>query len=146
MKWNQVSVALSFGSCVFQWDVPLVTRLIFLNTATQQLFVIQERYCIRRLLVLFVSRNSCPLSIEGSSACHTHFDTGRPFMMVISRNNDTHPYSRGFNSVLVTTCFIDLGLSRLGFEHPSFRLRVQRSNPLCQRRRLNPLCKSISLN
>ena len=34
----------------------------------------------------------------------------------------------------VTTCFNDLGLSRLGFEHPTFRLRDQRSNPLRQRR------------
>ena len=28
----------------------------------------------------------------------------------------------------------DLGLSRLGFEHPIFRLRGQRSNPLRNRR------------
>ena len=33
-----------------------------------------------------------------------------------------------------TTCFYDLGLSRLGFKHPTFRLRGQRSNPLRQRR------------
>ena len=30
--------------------------------------------------------------------------------------------------------FYDLDLSRLGFEHPKFRLRGQRSNPVCQRR------------
>ena len=34
----------------------------------------------------------------------------------------------------VTTCFYDLHLSRLGFEHPTFRLRGQRSNPLRHRR------------
>ena len=34
----------------------------------------------------------------------------------------------------ITTCFYDLGLSRLGFEHPTFRLRGQRSNPLRHRR------------
>ena len=28
----------------------------------------------------------------------------------------------------------DLGLSRLGFEHPTFRLRGERSNPLRHRR------------
>ena len=32
-----------------------------------------------------------------------------------------------------TTCFYDLGLSRLGFEHQSLRLRGQRSNLLCHR-------------
>ena len=34
----------------------------------------------------------------------------------------------------VTTCFNDLGLSRLGFEHPNFRLRGELSNPLRHRR------------
>ena len=34
----------------------------------------------------------------------------------------------------VTTCLYDLGLSRLGFEQPTLRLRGQRSNPLCHRR------------
>ena len=33
----------------------------------------------------------------------------------------------------VTTCLNDLSLSRLGFEHPTFRLRGQRSNPLRHR-------------
>ena len=89
---------------------------------------------------------SLPLSSEGSLACHAYCDTGRPFIKVISRTHDTHTYSRWFNSVAVTTCFINLGLSRLGFQHPPFRLRVQRSNTLRQRRGLNPSCKSISLN
>ena len=31
------------------------------------------------------------------------------------------------------TCFDDLGLSRLGFEHPTFRLWCKRSNPLRHR-------------
>ena len=34
----------------------------------------------------------------------------------------------------VTTCFYDSSLLRLGFEHPTFRLRGQRSNPLRHRR------------
>ena len=34
----------------------------------------------------------------------------------------------------VTTCFSVLGLSRMGFEHPTFRLRGERSNPLRHRR------------
>ena len=47
---------------------------------------------------------------------------------------DTHTYCRAFSSVVVPTCFYDLGLSRLGFEHPTFRFRGQRSKPLYHRR------------
>ena len=38
-----------------------------------------------------------------------------------------------FGSGAVTTCFYDLDLWRLGFEHPTFRLRAQRSYPLRHR-------------
>ena len=39
---------------------------------------------------------------------------------------DTHPkmYCRAFGSGAVTICFYDLSLSRMGFEHPTFRLRA----------------------
>ena len=43
---------------------------------------------------------------------------------------DTSTYCRSFSSGAVTTCFYHLGLSRLRFEHPTFRLRGQRCNPL----------------
>ena len=43
-------------------------------------------------------------------------------------------YCRAFSSGTATTCFYHLGLSRLEFEHPTFRLRYQRSNPLRHRR------------
>ena len=43
------------------------------------------------------------------------------------RGCDTHTYCRAFS---------DLCLSRLGFEHPTFRLRGQRFNPLRHRRGL----------
>ena len=46
---------------------------------------------------------------------------------------DTHTYCRVFGSRAVATCFND-GLSRLWFEHPTFRLRGERSNPLRHRR------------
>ena len=39
-----------------------------------------------------------------------------------------------FSSGAVTICFYDLGLLRLKFEHPTFRLRGERSNPLRHRR------------
>ena len=46
----------------------------------------------------------------------------------------TLTYCRAFSSGAVTSCFYDLGLSRLGFENPTFRLRGQRSNPVRHRR------------
>ena len=46
----------------------------------------------------------------------------------------TCTYCRALGSAAVTTCFYDLVLSRLGFEHQTFRLRGQRSNPLRHRR------------
>ena len=51
-----------------------------------------------------------------------------------ARTRDTHTYCRAFSSGAVATCFYDLGLSRLGFEHPMFRLRGKHSNPLRHRR------------
>ena len=39
-----------------------------------------------------------------------------------------------FSSGAVIICFNDICLSRLGFEHPTFRLRGERSNPLRHRR------------
>ena len=51
--------------------------------------------------------------------------TRYPFIMVISED----PWHSHLLPV-VTTCFNDWGLSRLGFEHPTFRLRGDRSNPV----------------
>ena len=45
------------------------------------------------------------------------------------RTHGTHTYCWAFDSGAVTTCFNDLGLSRLGFEHPTFRLRGEHSKP-----------------
>ena len=38
------------------------------------------------------------------------------------------------SSVANTTCFFDLGLLRLEFEHPTFRMRGEHFNPLCRPR------------
>ena len=46
----------------------------------------------------------------------------------------TLPLCRSFSCGDVTTCFYVLGLSRPGFEHPTFRLQHQRSYPLRHRR------------
>ena len=50
------------------------------------------------------------------------------------RVRDTHTYCWAFSSGAVTTCFYDLVLSWLNFEHPTFRMRGERSNPLRHRR------------
>ena len=63
--------------------------------------------------------HSWPLSSEGSIACHN--DTGHPFIMVL--------FCGEFSNGTVTTCFYDLVLWRLGFEHPTFRLPGKRSKP-----------------
>ena len=91
----------------------------------------RHHYRWRLQIFLTYTRHSWPLSSEGSSACHTYCDTGHPFIMDNSlsspRTRDTHTYCRAFSSGAVTTCFYDLGLSRLGFEHPTYRLRGQHS-------------------
>ena len=51
-------------------------------------------------------------------ACHTFCDTEHPLIMVISED----PWHWHLLPS-VTSCFIDLGLSRLGFKHPTFRMR-----------------------
>ena len=80
--------------------------------------------------ILTNARQSWPLSNEGSLACHTYCDAGHAFIIVISEDRDTDIYCLAFGSGAVTICFNDLGLSRLGFEHPTFRLRGERSNRL----------------
>ena len=63
-----------------------------------------------------------PLSSEGSLACQIYCDTEHPLTMVISEDPwHTHTCCQAFGSGAVTTCFNDLGLLRLGFEHPTVR-------------------------
>ena len=63
---------------------------------------------------------------HGASVYNSHF-----------RRTETLTPFWAFSSGTVTICFYDLGLSRLGFEHPNFRLWGQRSNPIRKRRGLN---------
>ena len=59
--------------------------------------------------------------------CHTYCNTGHP------RTCDTLTYCQAFGSEDVTSCFYDFGLSRPGFENPTFCFQGQRSNPLRHR-------------
>ena len=45
------------------------------------------------------------------------------------RTRDTHTHYRAFSSGAVTTCVYDLGMLRLRFEHPTFRMRGQPTAP-----------------
>ena len=86
-----------------------------------------------RLQILTNALHVWPLSNEGSLACHTYWDTGRPFRWSSQRIRDTHTYCPAFVSGALTTCFYGLRLSLLGFKHPTFRLRDDRSNRLRNR-------------
>ena len=50
----------------------------------------------------------------------------------LRETRDTHTYCRAFSSGALTVCFYDR--SRLGFKHPTFRLRGECSNTLRHRR------------
>ena len=81
------------------------------------------------LQILTYALYSWPQSSEGSLACHTYCDTGHLFIIWSSpRTRDTHTYCHALSSEAVTTRFYNLGLSQLGFEHPTFSLQGQRSN------------------
>ena len=71
---------------------------------------------------------SAHMASEGSLAWHTYCDTGHPFIMVISEDPWHSHLLRAFGSG---------GLSRLGFEHPNFRMRGKRSIRVRNRRGLN---------
>ena len=49
---------------------------------------------------------------------------GPPFIWLSLRTRDAFTYCRAFSSGTVPSCFYDLGLSRMRFEHPTFRLRA----------------------
>ena len=80
------------------------------------------------LQILSYTRLSWPLSSEVSLACHTYCDKGHSFIMLICE--DSWHSLQAFGSGVVTTCFYDLSLSWLGFEHQTFSLRNGCSNRL----------------
>ena len=86
------------------------------------------------LIIHIYVGHSWPFSSEGSFAIHAYCKSRIRYKLSSPRTSDTHICCRAFSSGAVTTCFYDLHLSRLGFEHPTFRLRGQRSNPLRHRR------------
>ena len=65
-------------------------------------------------------------------ACHPTVisDIRLSWSYPIARTHDTHTYCRAFINGTVTARFSNLGLSRLGSKHTTFRMRGERSNPL----------------
>ena len=77
-----------------------------------------------QILTYMYARHLWPLSSEDSLACHIYYDTGHPFIMVISQDpwhSQPLPSVGQWSSGADTSCFNDLGLLRLRFEHPTFR-------------------------
>ena len=74
-----------------------------------------------QILTYMYAQHSGPLSSEGSWTCHTYCDMGQPIIMAISKN----PWSGA-----ATTYFNKIGLSWLGFQHPTYSLRGKHSNRL----------------
>ena len=86
------------------------------------------------LHILSYARHSWPLSSEGSVACHTHCDTGHPFIMVISED----PWhSHLLPNVWQWSChclFLPLRYVAARIQTSNIpRLRGQRIKPLCHR-------------
>ena len=96
------------------------------------------------LQILTYTRHSWPMSSEGSWACSTYCDTGRPFKMVISEDpSHSHLLPSVWHGswYMCTTCFYDLGLSWIGFEHPTYGLSGERSNRLRHHGGFTRICK-----
>ena len=89
--------------------------------------ILRRHHCRWRAANLDLCLALMAFSSEGSLACHTCCDTGHPFLRSSPRTRDIHTCCRAFGSGTVTTCVNDLGLSRPGFEHPTFRMRGERS-------------------
>ena len=87
-----------------------------------------------RLQIMTNATHLWALSSEDALMCHIYCGTAHPFVLVISKTRDTYTNSRAFGSVAVSTCFNDFGQSLLGFEHPVFRLRGERSKQMRHRR------------
>ena len=86
------------------------------------------------LQILTYARHSWSLHIEGSLTCSTDWYTWHPFTMVISEDPRRSHLLTSVSSGAVTTFFTTSVMLRLEFEHQTFRLRSQRSNPLRHRR------------
>ena len=83
--------------------------------------------------ILTYAQHSWPLSSEGSLACHTYYDTGQPFIMVISEETWHSHLLPSFWQWSCHYLFLRLRSTVAGIRKPNFRLRGERSNRLSHR-------------
>ena len=95
--------------CLFVWRLSSHSRIFHSYR--------DVTHAVEGLQILTNARHPWPLSSEGSLTYHTHYDTGLPFIMVISE--DPWHSHWAFGSGTVTTSFYDSGLSRPGIESRS---------------------------
>ena len=103
------------------------------QTYTWSVIIYTVHESLHLLKLLTYARYFWPFNSEGSLACHVYCDTEHPFLMVLSEDPwHSHPLPSvwQFCKWAAITCFNDLGLSQLGFEHATFRFRGERSIPL----------------
>ena len=86
------------------------------------------------------ARHSLSLSSGSFLACHIKCDTKNSLIMVRGPVTLT-PFAERLAAEL-SSLFYDLYLSRLGFEHPNFRMLDERSNRL-HHRRSSVKCKQL---
>ena len=81
------------------------------------------------LLILTYAQCLQLLSSEASSVFHTYCDMGHLWIWSSLRTCNTHYCCLVFGSRAVTTCINNLGEWRKGFEHPTFCMQAECSEP-----------------
>ena len=122
-------LTIAFVFCLLAFIFFFFFVCLALNVPLENLSLIRRHLHYGRKglqILILLYWHSWPLSSEGSWACHTYC-----LLWWSPKTCDTHTSSGAFSSGAITTCFSDLGLSRLGFEHPAFRMRDERPNRLC---------------
>ena len=130
-----------FQVCLFVWSLPSHWRIFH---SYEEVTIAGEG-----LQILTYPRHSWPLSSEGPLICHTHCDTGLPFIMVISEDQW---HSHLLLSIWQWSChylFLRLRSVATGDQTPIPRTRGERSTSMpprwwlfqvaCSQRQLNVL-------
>ena len=84
--------------------------------------ILRRHYYRWKAQILTYARHWWPLSSEGSLTSTPTVTRGIRLQRSSPRTSDTYTFCWTFDSGAVTTCFSDLGLSRLEFEHPTLSL------------------------
>ena len=128
-KWY-ILILLIFSNCY---------SICFLGVSFSSISIIfhsfwRRHYCRWRAALFYPCSALMANEQWGSLVCHTYCDTGHPFNGHLRGPVTLTLNAEPFVSGTVTTCFYDLGLSWLGFQHPTILLRGELSNPLHHRR------------